>query len=165
MPQFYLKGFTNNEGRFLIWSVKDRRFKGNAKYFSPASHFFLPNDNTVQTDGMPDDYLERIYSENESRYTQILKKIRAVDQGFGLDNQDVVWLNYLAGELFWRVPSQRPVINEVTDLQRLNELYVAVIDRKTLKQVKPEQFAEWVKADPSYFQRLRNVIPQPLTGT
>jgi len=159
LPQFYLKGFTNEQGKFLIYSVASGRFKGDGKLYAPASHFFLPDDNTVLTEGVPDDYLETLYSGNESRYARILKKIRSVDQGFGLDDEDVVWLNYFAGELFWRVPAQRSVINAVTGLQRLNELGVAVIDRKTMRQVDPEQFAEWVKADPSYFQRLRNVLP------
>lgn len=159
LPQFYLRGFTNEQGRFMIYLVKEQRFKQNGKLFTPASHFFSPDDNTVLTDGVRDDYLETLYSGNETRYARILEKIRSVDQGFGLDKQQVVWLNYFAGELFWRVPSQRPVINATTDLHRLNQLGVAVIDKKTLLQVDPEQFSEWVKADPSYFQRLRNVLP------
>ncbi|WEA01776.1 DUF4238 domain-containing protein [Mucilaginibacter sp. SJ] len=159
LPKFYLKAFTNDDGKFFIWSVKDSKFKGNGKFFSPSSHFFLPDDNIVRTDGMPDDYLETIYSGNESRYARILEKIRAVDQGFGLDNQDVLWLNYFAGETFWRVPAQRPVISKTTGMNRLNELGVAVIDRKTHQQVDPAQFAKWVESDRGYFQRLRNVLP------
>lgn len=159
LPQFYLKGFTDEQGQFMIWSVKDSRFKGGAKWFSPASHFFIENDNIAQTDGWADDYLEAIYSANESRYARILKKINAVDQGFGLDNEDVVWLNYFAGELFWRVPAQRDVISSTTSLRQLNQLGVAVIDSRTMKQVDPEQFAEWTNADADYFKRLRNVLP------
>jgi hypothetical protein len=159
LPQFYLKGFTNEGGLFMIYLVKEERFKQNGKLFSPASHFFLPDDNTIITDGVRDDYLEELYSGMESRYARILEKIKAVEQGFGLDQQDVVWLNYFPGELFWRVPSQRKVINTATDLQQLNQLGVAVIDTKTMRQIDPDKFAEAVKADPSYFQRLRNVIP------
>lgn len=95
----------------------------------------------------------------ESRYARILEKIKAVDQGFGLDQQEIVLLNYFAGELFWRVPSQRDVINATTDIHQLNQLGVAVIDKKTMRPLNPEKFAEAVKADPSYFQRLRNVLP------
>jgi hypothetical protein len=159
LPQFYLKGFTDDDGRFLIYLVREGRFKQGGKLFTPASHFFLPDDNFAPTDGWADDYLEAIYSANESRYARILEKIIAVDQGFGLDDQDVIWLNYFAGELFWRVPSQRNVINSATSLEQLNQLGVAVIDRKTMKQVAPDQFAKWAKADPYYFKRLRNVLP------
>lgn len=159
LPQFYLKGFTNGDGLFMIYSVKDGRFKKDGRFFAPASHFFLPDDNTVLTEGGSDDYLEKIYSTNETRCARILDKIRAVDQGFGLDNEDGIWLNYFAGELFWRVPAQRAMINGATGLQRLNELGVAVIDRNTMRQAEPAQFAEWVKADPFYFKRLRNVLP------
>jgi len=159
LPQFYLRGFTNGDGKFLIYAIASRRFKGGGKWFSPASHFFLPDDNIVQTEGLPDDYLEAIYSANESRYARILEKIRVVDQGFGLDEEDVVWLNYFAGELFWRVPAQRNLISSATSLDQLNHLGVAVIDRRTMKQVDSDQFAVWTKADPHYFKRLRNVLP------
>lgn len=159
LPQFYLKGFTDAQGQFMIWSVRQRAFKKNGQYFSPASHFFLPNDNTINNDGVPDDYLEELYSGMESRYARILEKIKAIDQGFGLDQQEVILLNYFAGELFWRVPSQRSIINATTDIHQLNELGVAVIDKKTMRPLDPEKFADAVKADQSYFQRLRNVIP------
>jgi hypothetical protein len=159
LPQFYLRGFTNEQGRFMIYSVKQQAFKKAGKFFSPASHFFLPDDNTLTTDGVPGDYLEELYSGMESRYARILEKIMAVDQGFGLDQQEVVLLNYFAGELFWRVPSQRSVINAITDIHRLNQLGVAVIDRTTLQPIDPDKFSEAVTADTSYFQRLRNVLP------
>jgi hypothetical protein len=159
LPQFYLKGFTNDQGEFLIFSVKEGRFKGGGKWFSPASHFFVVNDNFAPAEGWADDYLEEIYSANEGRYARILKKIRATDQGFGLNEEEVVWLNYFAGELFWRVPAQRELISSAASIDRLNQLGVAVIDRRTMRQVQPEKHEEWLKADPFYFKRLRNVLP------
>jgi hypothetical protein len=159
LPQFYLKGFTDNDGRFQIYLVKEGRFKQGGRLFTAASHIFLPDDNFAPTEGWADDYLEVIYSANESRYARILDKIKAVDQGFGLTSEDAVWLNYFAGELFWRVPAQRELINSATSLDQLNQLGVAVIDRRTMKQVDPDQFAESIKDDPYYFKRLRNVVP------
>ncbi|CAM3692753.1 DUF4238 domain-containing protein [Mucilaginibacter galii] len=159
LPQFYLRGFTNKEGKFLIYSVAKGRFKGENKWFSPASHFFIPDDNIAPTEGWADNYLETICSANESRYARILDKIKAVDQGFGLINEDIVWLNYFAGELFWRVPSQRELIDSAISLDQLNQLGVAVIDRRTMQQIDPKQHEEWVKDDPFYFKRLRNVLP------
>jgi hypothetical protein len=110
-----------------------------------------------------DDYLEDIYSAMESRYARIFEKIKAVDQGFGLDSGEVVLLNYFPAELFWRVPSQLKIIDIVPDLHQLNQLGVAVIDKKTMRQIDPDKFAEAVKRDPSYFQRLRNAIFEHLT--
>ncbi|TSJ44431.1 DUF4238 domain-containing protein [Mucilaginibacter corticis] len=158
LPQFYLKGFTNEGGKFLIYSVVKRHFKGGGKWFSPASHFFLEDDNFAPAEGWADDYLEGIYSGNESRAARILDKIKAVDQGFGLTNDDAVWLNYFAGELFWRVPAQRELLSSATNLEQLNQLGVAVIDRRTMRQIDPKLHAAAVKADPFYFKRLRNVV-------
>jgi hypothetical protein len=44
LPQFYLRGFTNGERLFMIYLVKEQRFKQNGK-------LFLPDDNTIITDG------------------------------------------------------------------------------------------------------------------
>jgi hypothetical protein len=159
LPQFYLRGFTNENRFFLIYQVKEQRFKQQGKSFTPASHFFLLDDNTITTEGVPDHYMEEFYSGMESRYAPIVEKIKAVDQGFGLVQQEVVLLNYFAGELFWRVPSQRPVIDATTNIHQLNELGVAVIDKKTMQPIDPDKFSDAVRADPSYFQRLRNILP------
>lgn len=158
LPQFYLKGFTNEVGKFMIYSVAKRHFKGDGKWFSPASHFFLEDDNFAPAEGWADDYLESIYSGNESRASRILDKIKAVDQGFGLTDDDAVWLNYFAGELFWRVPAQQELLSSATNLEQLNQLGVAVIDRRTMRQIDPNYHAEAVKDDPFYHKRLRNVV-------
>lgn len=69
-PLFYLKGFTNDGGLFMIYQVGSGQFKKGGQLFAPASHFFLPDDNTVLTERVPDDYLETLYSANESRVTR-----------------------------------------------------------------------------------------------
>ena len=153
LPQFYLKGFTNAVGLFMIYSVKEARFKRGGQFFTPASHFYLPDDNTVLMEGVPDDYLEAIYSVNETRYARILNKIRAIDQGFGLDNEDVIWLNYFAGELYWRVPAQRPLIEGTTGLQRLNELLVERRGLTTRRLIDAPVFGEQRR------DRRRHLVP------
>ena len=47
LPIFYLEGFTNDENKFYIYLKDQNRFKKNKKLFSPASHFWIRDDNTM----------------------------------------------------------------------------------------------------------------------
>jgi hypothetical protein len=159
LSQFYLRGFTNGDGLFIIYLVKEQRFKQNGKLFSPASHFFLPDDNTIIKDGVKDDFLEENYSRMEGYVAKAIDKIKAVDENFGLDNLDVVRLQYFAAELFWRLPAHRHVIESVNNIESLHKLGVAVIDKKTLRPVNSAAFDAMVKDDPAYLKYLRTMLP------
>ena len=159
LPQFYLRGFTNEEGLFLIYLIKEQRFKQNGKFFAPASHFFLPDDNTIIIDGVRDDFLEENYSRTEGYVAKAIDKIKAVDQNFGLDAAEIVLLQYFAAELFWRLPAHRSIIESVNNIESLNKLVVAIIDKKTLRPVSSAAFDAMVKANPAYLKYLRTILP------
>ena len=159
LPQFYLKGFTNEDGLFMIYLMKEQRFKQNGKLFSPASHFFLPDDNTIMKDGIKDDFLEENYSRTEGYVAKAIDKIKAVDQNFGLDKTEIILLQYFAAELFWRLPAHRNIIEEVNNIESLNKLGVAVISKKTLRPVSSAEFDRMVGNDPAYLKYMRTMIP------
>jgi len=46
LPVFYLKGFTNENKKFLIFDKEQNRFIKNGKEFSPSSYFFKKDANT-----------------------------------------------------------------------------------------------------------------------
>lgn len=58
LPQFYLKGFTNENGTFKIYDVTQGKFLKDGKEFSPASYFFEKNANTIQSDKVDSERLE-----------------------------------------------------------------------------------------------------------
>jgi len=159
LPQFYLRGFTNEEGLFLIYLIKEQRFKQNGKFFTPASHFFLPDDNTIIIDGVRDDFLEENYSRTEGHVAKAIDKIKAVDQNFGLDATEIVLLQYFAAELFWRLPAHRNIIAEVNNIESLKKLGVAVISKKTLRPVSSAEFDRMVGNDPAYLKYMRTMLP------
>ena len=159
LPQFYLRGFTNEEGLFLIYLIKEQRFKQNGKFFAPASHFFLPDDNTIIIDGVRDDFLEENYSRTEGYVAKAIDKIKAVDQNFGLDAAEIVLLQYFAAELFWRLPAHRNIIAEVNNIESLTKLGVAVISKKTLRPVSSAEFDRMVGNDPAYLKYMRTMLP------
>lgn len=159
LPQFYLKGFTNENGEFMIYMVKEGVFKKEGKYFSPASHFFLPDDNTVIIEGVKDNFLEENYSRMESMVARVFEKIKAVDSNFGLADIDIPLLQYFVAELFWRLPSQREVIEGIANTRSLKQLGVAVLDKTTLKEVNDDEFQLKTKNNPIYKTFLRTILP------
>lgn len=159
LPEFYLKGFTNVDGQFMIYLVKKGIFKKNGKFFSPASHFFLPDDNMVITNGEKDDFLEENYSRLEGYVAKVLEKIKAVEANFGLDDLDVVLLQYFAAELFWRLPAQRELIGAVNNVDSLKKLGVAVIDKSSLREMNSERFESMAEDNPAHLKFLRAILP------
>jgi len=159
LPQFYLKGFTNETGEFMIYMVKKGIFKKDGKFFSPASHFFLPDDNTVTVEGIKDDFIEKNYSRMETMVAKVFEKIRAVDSNFDMAETDIPLLQYFVAELFWRLPSQRQVIEDIANTRSLKQLGVAVIDKTTFKEVNDEKFETKTKKNPIYVKFLRTILP------
>jgi len=95
----------------------------------------------------------------EGYVANAIDKIMAVDDNFGLDKLDVVRLQYFAAELFWRLPAHRDVIKSVNNIESLNKLGVAIIDKKTLRPVNSAAFDAMVKDDPGYLKYLRTMLP------
>ncbi len=60
LPEFYLKGFTNEAGQFSIYDYEQKRIKKNLFY--PSTHFF-DNRNLVDVEGEITDVPEKLYSE------------------------------------------------------------------------------------------------------
>lgn len=143
----------------MIYSVKNQRFKKNGKFFSPASHFFIDDDNTIIADGERDQFIEENYSRNEGLVAKALEKIKAADQNFGLDQQEIHLLNYFAAELFWRLPAHRAIVDSVNNIDALWRLGLVSIDRKTMQPVSREKFDRIVKDNPIYLKFLRANLP------
>ncbi|MEO9003948.1 MAG: DUF4238 domain-containing protein [Ginsengibacter sp.] len=78
IPEFYLKGFANENNQFAIYSTRDNKFKQDGKLFSPESHFFKKQDNTIDDlKKSLTDLLEKHYAELDSKFAPIFNKLNA----------------------------------------------------------------------------------------
>jgi hypothetical protein len=159
LPQFYLKGFTGTDGLFLIYLKRRGSFKMNGKRFSPASHFFVPKDNTVIFDGVEDNFIEESYSRMESKTAKVFDKIRAVDEGYDLAETDIPMLQYFAAELFWRLPAQQPVLAKMAETPSLKQLGITLKNKDTGKTVDHPEMEQRILQHPSYTKLLRTMMP------
>lgn len=159
LPQFYLKGFTDTEGLFKIYQVRRGAFKKNGKRFSPASHFFLPKDNTVVFNGAEDNFIEEAYSRMETLTAKVFEKIRVVDEGYDLAETDIPQLQYFVAELFWRLPAQKPVLAKLAENRSLKQLGVLLKDSNTGETVNHPEMEQRILQHPDYEKLLRTMLP------
>ena len=71
IPQFYLKGFLNENGKFKIYNIIDEIFIQKGKDFSPKSYFFEKDANTVVIGNEKDDFLESLYSQTDNSNSKL----------------------------------------------------------------------------------------------
>ena len=97
LPEFYLKGFTNQDGKFKIFDVHRQLFIKNGKDFSTESYFFEEDGNTIHTDKGADDFIEKGFAEVDNRVADLFNKIRNArpDTRFGLTEDDMPACNIL----------------------------------------------------------------------
>ncbi|TFF37714.1 DUF4238 domain-containing protein [Mucilaginibacter psychrotolerans] len=159
LPQFYLKGFTDVAGLFLIYQIRRGAFKMNGKRFSPASHFFVPKDNTVIFGGVEDNFIEESYSRMESKTAKVFDKIRAVNEGYDLAETDIPMLQYFAAELFWRLPAQQPVLAKMAETPSLKQLGISLKNKDTGETVDHPEIEQRILQHPNYTKLLRTMMP------
>lgn len=163
IPEFYLKGFTNENNQFFIYSVRDEKFKKDGKLFSPESHFFRKHDNTVADfTQLQTDLLERQYALFDDKIADVFNKFKNKegDNCYGINSEDRVMLQYYVSILFWRLPSNNEIVKEISKHDMFEFLGLKVTDEYALENIKRLQFAEHVKQNKDYHKILRLWIPQ-----
>jgi len=163
IPEFYLKGFTNENNQFAIYSIKDKKFKKDGKLFSPESHFFKKNDNTISDlRKSPIDLLEKNYSLLDDKIATVFNKLKNEkgDNTYGITPEDRIMLQYYVSILFWRLPSNNEIVKEMTKHDMFEFLGLTVTDEYALENIKRLQFAEHIKQHKEYHKILRLWIPQ-----
>ncbi len=159
LPEFYLKGFTNDNDEFMIYLVQKGEYKKNGKFFSVRSHFFEHKGNTVAVNGVEDNFMEDNYARMETKVAKVFQKIKAVDTNYDLEEQDIPLLQYFAAELFWRLPSNRELVEVISKNFTLKELGLLVKDATTGEIVEDAEFENYVRNNPIYTKMLRSILP------
>jgi hypothetical protein len=102
LPVFYLKGFTNLNGKFSIYNYAKAKIEH--KEFSPSMYFY-DNRNLIELNGTKDDYPETMYSVMDQRHSILIDNIRSQDDIPKLSLEDMLLLQEFVSSIFWRLPS------------------------------------------------------------
>jgi len=102
LPEFYLKGFTNAQGMFAVYNAQKQSIKKN--WHSPKSHFFVPDHNSMEVNGLSTDVPEQAFSIIDRRMSVIFQKLHGYAGVPKLTVSEMVGLWYFLSNLFWRNP-------------------------------------------------------------
>ncbi|MES2426203.1 MAG: DUF4238 domain-containing protein [Bacteroidota bacterium] len=133
IPQFYLRNFTNDENKFHIYLVKEKRYVQDGKLFSPETHFFEKYGNTIVFNSKPSDFLETdFYGPLDNDIAQLFYKIKnSNDVRYGLTEADMPNLQFFVAHLFWRNPSNDMFVKELIRRKGLSGLGMIFKEKNT----------------------------------
>ncbi|MDR3716724.1 MAG: DUF4238 domain-containing protein [Puia sp.] len=158
VPEFYLKNFTDEDGLFYIYNVRKGRFKKGDNRFSPASHFFVPDINTVFSKGNASYFVENSFTKHDTLISNIFAKIkeRGATQ---LIPAEWTHLQYFTNILYWRNPNNTAQLEDlVTNAKNLSVFGAKLINKTTGERESDDRERELIK-DPQFIRFLRGQMP------
>lgn len=160
IPQFYLKGFTAANGKFKIYDVVKKEFKNNGQEFSPKSHFFEPNANTLISSLGKDDSTETKFGKIDNRIAEIFQRINnsTVQENFNINEDDIAQLQHFVSVMYWRIPTNYNEIKNLIQNKELKEL--GLILKKTNKaKIDIAEMEQKIKEDENFFKLMKYWFP------
>lgn len=161
IPVFYLENFTNNNGQFYIYKVKERKFKKNGSLFSPKSHFFKEKGNTFEEIKVEPDHLEaKFYAPLDNEVAVIFNRIKSSysQDKYGITDSEIMALEYFFGDLYWRNPSSDEHVKRLIESRSLKEL--GIVANGNIEKFK--EFELYIKSHPDFYKIVKGILPGSL---
>jgi hypothetical protein len=161
IPQFYLRGFTSENGKFKIFDVKKKRFIKDGKAFSPESYFFEKDANTLISENGKSDFVEKHYGKVDSRIAEIFNRINAstAETKFDLTDNDIAMLQHFVGVMYWRLPINFPEVQEIVKKKRFKEMGLLLKDTTTDELIDDPDKENKLKNDPNFWKAMKSFFP------
>lgn len=132
LPQFYLDGFTDIDGRFHVFDIKENRLKG--KKLLPKQVFFEWDRNTFIIGGEKTDFLEsEVYKLIDNINSTAFKKVTSSTRDSKTELIDYFFLHYFITTLFWRIPRTDHQIKEFFKNVSYEELSFRIVAKNNDK--------------------------------
>lgn len=155
LPQFYLKGFSNQEGKFAVFDKKRKVLKNG--YYSPKSHFFEKDRNTFTIEGEETDFLENLYSDYDNRLSDLFEKFQRDDEESDILNPyNIQELKLFIAMMFWRVPESDQLVDTFFESFSFDELGIKLEDQDGNSA--PDSVKQKMFEDPNFRQACRFLI-------
>lgn len=157
IPQFYLKGFVNQNNTFAIYDKKKDRIKSGEH--STKSHFFEENRNLVEVNGVETDFLEsELYKGIDNDIGKLFQNIK--DDGIDfLTPESLFTLKMFISFLYWRIPSNDELLQKTIDKYDFKELGFDIKAKKPDDSLGIEKVKKQLKEDPSFRKMYGIILP------
>lgn len=141
LPQFYLRGFANDNGVFTIYDKELKIFRKS----KPEHEFYEKHRNTVDIRGEKSLIVESMYSHLESILAPVIVAVKNSKHTDSVLNADlVVKLKFFAEVLRWRNPALDDVYEKIAHRFTLKDFGFALngIDQETAIGIEKEMIAD-----------------------
>lgn len=153
LPVFYLKGFTNETGKFLIYDVDKKYFVRNRKEFSPSSYFFKENANTWIRDDEKDDFLEtKFFSPFDNDISKLFDLIHSStsENRFSVAENDMPLLQNFVYLMYWRLPHRDKDIEKIFNKEGLKGFALSIQTKDGKQNTSTKELEERLKKDSEF---------------
>ncbi|GAB4043197.1 DUF4238 domain-containing protein [Spirosoma jeollabukense] len=140
LPQFYIKGFTNNEKQLYIYNKKKDTI--SQRPIAPGGIFYELDANTIELHGEVSYELEDVYyrdiDNKFSKTIEIFRNEKNAETLFIEENKIAISLFFIS--IFWRIPTTRYLINnlvqnaDLTFTSKNTSLFLNLIENKNYKK-------------------------------
>lgn len=156
IPQFYLKGFVNENNKLAIYDkLKDIVKDGE---YSTRTHFFEENRNTTTFNGNKSDFIESVlYKDLDDTISKLFEEIRTKNANY-LTPQNLFTLKMFISFLFWRIPKNDKLLNDFIDNCDFKNLDFTIVDKLTREKTSEEIIALF-KNEPTFRKLYSFVLP------
>ncbi len=160
IPQFYLNGFTSNEGRFKIFDVEKNCLVKNGKDFSTRSFFFEKDGNALINENEKYDFLELAYMEFDDMVAKIFERINnsSSENQFGVNDYDITCLQHFVALMYWRIPYNYDKIKDIVSKKELKELGIKIRNENGDVVYEPD-LEEKLKSDENFLKSMKFLFP------
>jgi hypothetical protein len=164
IPVFYLKNFTDNDGLFYIFDKGKQTFKNKGKKFAPKSHFFEFEGNTTYYNLEPSDFIEKSFSNWDSKVADVYRKIiNAKNGAYNLNPHEWTLLQYFINILYWRNPSNEHMVKEyIAKAKSISDFKMKLIRKHSNKRASINEEIDLlnkIKQDADFPKFLKSMLP------
>lgn len=133
LPQFYLKGFTNDSGKFKIYDVEREVFLKNGKDFTPSSFFYEKNGNSLESPEIDSEYIESFYQQHETPAADTIRIINenTSDNKYGVTPLKMVELMYFISQVYYRLPHYKEATYRAFAELKYEKVGLQIVDKNT----------------------------------
>lgn len=161
IPQFYLRGFTNNKGSYYLFDKKTRKIS----CATPSNSFYEKDRNTGIVDGVKNDDMEKFYGYYENKaapyFNQLTKAFN--DDELILNSKIIRTIKFFIICLHFRTPGSDYAIDKLIDNMSFKECGFDFIQAVAGSTIITPDIEEKLKKNNSFRKLYRLFIPFSLT--
>lgn len=155
LPVFYLKGFVNEKKNFFVF---DKRYE-TIKMKFPTNTFFEIDRNTGIIGDEKSILLEEMYAHIENNIAPHFLKLKEIVNLNELDMESFFHSLRFIHFLYWRIPENDKILEEIINEQTFNESGFDLIDKETGKSSASLELQEQFKNVDLFRKMYRIFIP------